>query len=139
MICSASVQGCTPGVGVSVVLHVSLTMLITVGIKIIVRCRPHRAWELNVQIPVLALQDAYPNVPRGCRMNSGKSALESGFCGGQGLRDENCDSAGGTCSESQRSCSPATSLHLCFMPCSGAGNVNCNASAMVSQAGCFCK
>lgn len=33
MICSASVQGCTRGVGVSVVLHVGPTMLVTAGIK----------------------------------------------------------------------------------------------------------
>lgn len=43
-----------------------------------------------------------PNVPRGCGMNSGKSALESGFCGAQGPGNENRDSAGGTCSESQK-------------------------------------
>lgn len=35
-------------------------------------------------------------------MNSGKSALESGFCGAQGPGNENHDSAGGTCSESQK-------------------------------------
>lgn len=33
MICSASVQGCTRGVEVSVVLHVGPTMLVTVVIK----------------------------------------------------------------------------------------------------------
>ena len=72
------------------------------GNKIIVRCRPHCAWELNVQIPVLVLRDVCPNVPRGCGMNSGKSALESGFCGAQEPGIENRDSAGGTCSESQK-------------------------------------
>lgn len=35
-------------------------------------------------------------------MNSGKSALESGSCGAQGPGNESCDSAGGTCSESQK-------------------------------------
>lgn len=33
VICSAGVQGCTRGVGVSVVLHVGPTMLVTVVIK----------------------------------------------------------------------------------------------------------
>lgn len=86
---------------------------------------------------MLVLRDVCPNVPRGCGMNSGKSALESGFCGAQGPGNENRDSAGGTCSETKRSHSIATSLHLCFILCSGARNVNPNASAVVSQAGCF--
>lgn len=38
------------------------------------------------------------NVPKGCGMNSGKSALETEFCGVQGPGNENRGSAGGSCS-----------------------------------------
>lgn len=98
VISSATVQGCTHGVGVSVVLHVGPTMLVTVGNKILVWCKPRCAWGLNIQIPVLVLWDVCINVPKGCGMNSGKSALETGFCGVQGPGNENHDSTGGSCS-----------------------------------------
>lgn len=57
-----------------------------------------------------------PNVPRGCGMNSGKSALESGFCGAQGPGNENRDGAGGTCQKPIEAI-PLSPVFICVLCC----------------------
>lgn len=49
-------------------------------------------------------------------MNSGKSALESGFCGAQGPGNENRDGAGGTCQKPIEAI-PLSPVFICVLCC----------------------
>lgn len=83
-------------------LHVGPTMVATVGIKPL--CGADLA-VLGVQMyrsPCRYSEMRVLMYLRDCGMNSGKSALERGSCGAQGPGNESHDSAGGTCSESQK-------------------------------------